>query len=285
MTELAYTRRGSGEPLVLLHGIGSSRSAWQPVLPALAARFDVIAVDLPGFGASAPLSPETEPAPAALAAAVADTLNQLGVTRAHVAGNSLGGWVALELAARYPVRSLTLLSPAGLWRRHTPWYCRVSLRFSRFVTRYLGPLLRFAVRWRVGRLVVFAQMIGRPTRMTVAQARTAITDIGTCRGFRTALRATLCRRYLAPDAPPNAIDAPDAPDAPDAIDVPVTLAFGTRDRVLRKRQSRHRDQLPPQTVVVDVPGAGHVPMSDNPSAIADLILATAARARSAQSAR
>jgi pimeloyl-ACP methyl ester carboxylesterase len=133
----------------------------------------------------------------------------------------------------------------------------------------------------VGRLAVFAQMIGRPTRMTVAQARTAITDIGTCRGFRTALRATLCRRYLAPDAP-NAIDAPDAPDA---IDVPVTLAFGTRDRVLRKRQSRHRDQLPPQTVVVDVPGAGHVPMSDNPSAIAELILATAARARSAQSAR
>ena len=57
MTMLAYTRTGAGAPLILLHGIGSSRHAWDPVLPGLAERFDVIAVDLPGFGDSAPLPP------------------------------------------------------------------------------------------------------------------------------------------------------------------------------------------------------------------------------------
>jgi len=66
MTSLAYRRSGSGEPLVLLHPLGSSRQAWDPVAPALARHFDVIAVDMPGFGESAPLP--GEPSPAALAA-------------------------------------------------------------------------------------------------------------------------------------------------------------------------------------------------------------------------
>jgi pimeloyl-ACP methyl ester carboxylesterase len=120
MTSLACTRSGAGAPLVLLHGLGSSRQAWNPVIPALAARFDVIAVDLPGFGDSNPVAARTEPTPAVLAAAVAGLLDELGVTAPHLAGNSLGGWVALELAATRPAASLTLLSPAGLWRDGAP---------------------------------------------------------------------------------------------------------------------------------------------------------------------
>ena len=266
MPDLAYSRCGSGEPLVLLHGLGSSRSAWLPVLPILAERFDVIAVDLPGFGDSEPLPTGFEPNPAALAAAVADTLTRLGVDTAHVAGNSLGGWIALELAALWPVRSVTALSPAGLWRGHTPFYCRLALRASRLMTRCFGTALRYVVRWRIGRVVVFGQMIGRPSRMTVEQARTAITAIGTSPGFRAALRATLHRRYLASGR----------------IDVPVTVEFGARDRVLLKRQSRHVDQLPQHAEVLQLPGAGHVPMSDAPEAVAAVISATAARAQSVQ---
>ena len=120
MTSLACTRSGIGAPLVLLHRLGSSRQAWNPVIPALAARFDVIAVDLPGFGDSNPVPAQTKPTPAALAAAVAGLLDDLGVTAPHLAGNSLGGWVALELAATRPAASLTLLSPAGLWREDAP---------------------------------------------------------------------------------------------------------------------------------------------------------------------
>jgi pimeloyl-ACP methyl ester carboxylesterase len=269
MPVLAYSRCGSGDPLVLLHGLGSSRSAWQPVIPILAEHFDVIAVDLPGFGGSERLPTGVEPSPAALAAAVADTLTQLGVGAAHIVGNSLGGWVALELAALRPTRSLTAVSPAGLWRRYTPLYCRLSLRASRLMTRSLGGPLRFAVRWRIGRAIVFGQMTGRPSRMTVEQARTAITALGTSSGFRAALHATLHRRYLASGQ----------------IRVPVTVAFGTRDRVLLKRQSRHLDQLPRHADVVQLPGVGHVPMSDDPEAVAGVITATALRARSADLAK
>ena len=142
MTTLAFTRSGSGAPLVLLHGIGLSRHSWDPVIPALAGHFDVIAVDLPGFGDSEPMPPQVEPLPAALATAVAGLLDELGVALPHVAGNSLGGWVALELAAIHPVASLALLSPAGLWRGRAPRYDRASLRASGWLARQHAARLR-----------------------------------------------------------------------------------------------------------------------------------------------
>ncbi|HEY6665410.1 MAG TPA: alpha/beta fold hydrolase, partial [Propionibacteriaceae bacterium] len=124
MSPLAYDRIGSGEPLVLLHALGLSRRTWDPVIPALSEHFEVIAVDLPGFGDSEPMPPENEPTPAALAVAVVALLDDLGLSNPHLVGNSLGGWVTLELASMRPAASVTLLSPAGLWRAATPLYCR-----------------------------------------------------------------------------------------------------------------------------------------------------------------
>jgi pimeloyl-ACP methyl ester carboxylesterase len=258
MASLAYRRSGTGEPLVLLHGLGSSRRAWDPVWPALTWRFDVIAVDLPGFGESAPLA--GEPSPAALAGAVAGLLDELGVTRPHVAGNSLGGWTAVELAGLRPVASVTLLSPAGLWRRDTPMYCRVTLRASRFLARYAAGPLRQLVRARAGRILVLGQTHGRPAQLTADYARDAITALGLAPGFGPALRATLHRRI----------------DATDPVSAPVTVAIGSRDRVLLARQARHTDQLPPGTVTAELPGCGHLPMADDPAAVAGLITSTAA---------
>src|SRR5215467_7499018 len=148
MTTLAFTRSGSGAPLVLLHGIGLTRHSWDPVIPALAGHFDVIAVDLPGFGDSEPMPPQVEPLPAALAAAVAGLLDELGIPAPHVAGNSLGGWVAIELARRRPMASVTLLSPAGLWRGSTPYYCRISLRATRWLSRHATRPVCWLVRFR-----------------------------------------------------------------------------------------------------------------------------------------
>ena len=128
MSHLAYDRVGSGEPLVLLHALGLSRRTWDPVVPALSKHFEVIAVDLPGFGDSEPMPSDIEPTPANLAAAVGALLDDLGLSNPHLVGNSLGGWVTLELASTRPAASVTLLSPAGLWREATPLYCRVSLR-------------------------------------------------------------------------------------------------------------------------------------------------------------
>ena len=261
MPPLAFTRSGSGAPLVLLHALGLSSRAWDPVLPALASRFDVIAVDLPGFGDSAPLYGQAEVPPAKLAESVADLLDDLGVTAPHLAGNSLGGWVALELAARRPVASITLCSPAGLWRRNTPLYDRVSLRASRWLARRATASLSRLVNYRLGRILVLGQTHGRPTRLTAGYARAAVESLGRCPGFEAALAGTARRRYLATTP----------------ITAPVTVAFGSRDLLLR-HPARRLDQLPLHTQAEVLPGCGHVPIADDPAAVAALITQTAARA-------
>jgi pimeloyl-ACP methyl ester carboxylesterase len=259
---LAFTRRGSGAPLVLLHGIGSARQAWDPVLDRLAERFDVIAVDLPGHGESPLLPSDVEPRPDAIAAAVAAFLDSQGVTTPHVAGNSLGGWVALELAAIRPVRSLTLLSPAGLWHNGTPLYNRISLRTTRWLAKHLtAPACRL-VRYRAGRVLILGQTHGRPSQISATYARNAVLAMANAPGFDATMKATEPSRYRAGPS----------------IDVPVTVSFGSRDRLLLPRQSRHLEQLPEGTHLEELPEGGHVPMADKPDAVTRLIIATTERA-------
>jgi pimeloyl-ACP methyl ester carboxylesterase len=263
MTSLAFSRYGAGPPLVLLHALGSSRSCWEPVVPALAERFSVIPVDLPGFGNSAPLPAGVEPSPARLAENVAGLLDELRIDRPHVVGNSLGGWIALELAARRPLASVTLLAPAGLWRRGTPLYDRVSLRLTRWASRYATRALSRLVAHPLGRILVLGQSHGRPTRVTPEQARREIAALGTAPGFEAVLAATAHRHYRA------------GPD----LDTPVTVAIGSRDLVLLPWQSRHLDQLPPGTRSAPLPGCGHLPMSDDPAAVIALITASTGAGR------
>jgi pimeloyl-ACP methyl ester carboxylesterase len=255
MEQLRFTRRGAGPPLLLIHALGSSSGTWDPVLPRLAERFDVIAVDLPGFGESAALPPGTEPSPARLAGTVADLLDALRLDRPHVTGNSIGGWVALELARLRPLTSLTLLSPAGLWPRGTPLYCLVSLRITRWACRHAAGLLSRLVSHRLGRLVVLGQTHGRPTRVTPEQARAEIAVLGTATGFDAALAATAHRHYTAGPA----------------LGIPMTVAFGTRDLVLLSHRWRALDQLPADVHTAELPRCGHIPMSDSPDAVVAVI--------------
>jgi pimeloyl-ACP methyl ester carboxylesterase len=261
VNSLAFSRHGAGPPLVLLHALGSSRSAWDPVIPALAERFEVITVDLPGFGGSAPLPPEAEPSPARLAESVAELLHELGIDRPDVVGNSLGGWIALELAAISPVASLTLLAPAGLWRRGTPLYCRISLRITRWACRHAAGGLSRLVAHPVGRILVLGQTHGRPTRVTPERARAEIAALGTAPGYDAALAATRHRHYRAGPA----------------LGAPATVAIGSRDLVLPTRRSRRLDQLPPGTRSAALPGCGHLSMSDDPAAVTALITASVSR--------
>src|ERR687889_511348 len=112
---LDHHRGGSGPPLVLIHGIGHTWRGWKPMLPLLERNFDVLAVDLPGFGHSPPLPAGTAPPPEALADEVEGAMDAAGFERAHIAGNSLGGWIALELAGRGRADTVEAISPGGLW--------------------------------------------------------------------------------------------------------------------------------------------------------------------------
>src|SRR3954449_2050693 len=138
---LNHHRAGHGEPLLLIHGIGSQWQGWAPVLDRLAAERDVVALDLPGFGESPELPRETPPTVPNLARAVEELMADLGVERPHVAGNSLGGYLALELAARGSARSAVALSPAGFPRSYRDQvFLHRSLRMSVAAGRRAAPI-------------------------------------------------------------------------------------------------------------------------------------------------
>lgn len=255
---LAFATAGDGPPLVLLHGIGSSRAAWEPVLDRLAYAHTVYAVDLPGFGDSAMVDDGRAPTPRRLAEAVAAALDEWGVEAPHVAGHSLGGWVALELANVRPVGSLTLLDPPGLWRKGQPLYCTISLLLTWAGCRFGARPLTTLSRWAWGRRLLFWQLFAHPEALRHEDLVRDIAILGRGPGFLPAMRATRNIRYQAERE----------------VTAPVTLAFGASDRLLLARQSRFTDQLPPHTRHVVLHGAGHVPMSDAPGSVVEVILAT-----------
>jgi pimeloyl-ACP methyl ester carboxylesterase len=253
---LAYDRVGRGEPLVLLHGQGFSRRCWDPVLDALTADREVIAVDLPGHGES-PRQPKGRgSAPHDLAVAVGELLDQLEIPTAHVAGNSSGGWVALELGRLQRAKTVTALDPAGLWRKSAPRHIRVAMRQVRLTAKLTRRFAPNAPRTRVGRGLSLIQASGHPFKLPYDPVRTAIHDMADAPGFRETLRA-LEKRQFEDGA---------------AITVPVTVAFGSRDRVLLPGVARRRDELPDQTRWVTLSGLGHIPMFDDPQAVVDLLL-------------
>ena len=255
-------RIGHGAPLVLLHALGADSRFWEPIVPALARHFTVITVDLPGFGASPPLAPSEEPTPAALATSVAVALDEAGIRKPHVVGNSIGGWVALELAEIRPVATLTLLSPAGMWPGQTPWYCRMSLRATRWLTQRLPRALSPLANYRLGRLLLLGQTHGHPMRVSPEYASAAIEAMGTCPGFPGTLHATRHRRYQAPPTMRDRLPS-------------TTVAFGTRDFLLLLRSWRGTQELPTHTAVRQLRAVVSVPMADDPKAVVDLITSTA----------
>jgi pimeloyl-ACP methyl ester carboxylesterase len=254
--ELHFERTGSGPPLVLIHGIGSELCVWEPVLEPLGREFDVIALDLPGFGRSKALPEEVDPSPPVLAAAVGAFLDGLGVERPHVAGNSLGGWVALEMGRAGLARTVTGLSPAGLWgaplaRRAAP--TRGTARRVANALRPLLPLLMLSPRVRRLALMNF---VAHPERVP----RRAATRMVASYGRATAYEATsyAMRSSFLQHA--------------EEIRVPVTLGWGERDRLLRPSPLRA-----PDVVSGVLPGCGHVPMWDDTAAVVELLRAGASR--------
>jgi pimeloyl-ACP methyl ester carboxylesterase len=255
--DLRHEVRGTGEPLLLVHGTGSSLHVWDPLVERLAARMTVIAVDLPGFGASPPLTPSGPPPdPAGFAGVLTEFLGQLGHPTAHIAGNSVGGWTALEMAKLGAARSVVALSPAGLWARRSPLYDVLSFRGTRLLCRLLDPLLPALLARPLGRRLMLSQNFARPERVPPAAAVEIARAFGRSPGFEAHLEATNPQRFVGGRS----------------IGVPVTVAFGGKDRMLLRHQSRHRDQLPPQTRWLELPGCGHVPTYDDPDLVAEVIL-------------
>jgi pimeloyl-ACP methyl ester carboxylesterase len=254
--KLAHDRTGRGSPLVLLHPLGADRHVWDPVVPLLAHRRELLVLDLPGFGASPALAAEV-PTPRALAAAVATHLAEIGVKRPHVAGNSLGGWVALELGLSGVAASVTGVAPAGLWPEPLVPKAAIAHRLA----RRLLPAATWSVGTRPGRSMLLSSAMAFPRRMPAAAARQLVRAYALAPDFVRVNDAMRAGRF----------------EGLERIRCPVTLVWPDHDRLIRRPV-----WVPDRIRNVVLSDAGHMPMWDAPDALAaTLVEATGGQASDA----
>ncbi|MCL2544157.1 MAG: alpha/beta fold hydrolase [Nocardioidaceae bacterium] len=247
---------GSGDPLVLVHGIGHRRQGWYPVLDRLSEQRTVVLFDLPGHGQSHDLVTNGRPITEVLHDELIGLLDQLGLDHPHIAGNSLGGRIALEAAADDLVASATALSPAGFWRGSADFAYTRAL-FASVVTagRAAGPLVPTLARSTAGRAALVGWIHSHPSRvdssLVIGDARNMVRS-------RPALR-TIIRQATVFDRP-----------IPEHI--PVTVAWAEHDHVLPRYQAKRAAAQLPDAQHLMLSGVGHVPMPDDPSMVAEVLL-------------
>jgi pimeloyl-ACP methyl ester carboxylesterase len=255
---IAHHRLGDGPPLVLIHGLAHRRQAWDPITEHLAVRHQTIAIDLPGFGES-PLPADGFPRTVErLVARIGEFFTEIGVDRPHVAGNSLGGAVALELARAGLVSSATALSPAGFATVPERRRALLSLLRTRAATFAPVPMITRVTASPRGRTVAFRTVVARGDLLSPERALGDALAMRRGKGFVGAARSL--RLYEFPECADLA--------------VPVTVAWGELDRILAPHQADRARQLLPRARHVTLIGCGHVPMSDDPDRVAAAILET-----------
>jgi pimeloyl-ACP methyl ester carboxylesterase len=253
-------RGGSGEPLLLVHGFSCTWRVWEPVLPLLERDHDVAAITLTSH-VDGPAFPDgVEASFPALVDAVERDLDDLGWDKAHIAGNSLGGWLSLELARRGRARSIVAVAPAGGWESGSPEEKRLVrlFRFNHRVLGVLGPRAESLTRRPRLRALLLRDLAAHPERIPPRAAAEFIDGAWRCSAYLDLVDG------IVRDGPPRSFEG---------IDCPVRLVWGTRDRVLPvERYSDRLRRLVPAAEFVTLDGLGHVPMSDDPDLVARTIL-------------
>ncbi|MEA2211818.1 MAG: hypothetical protein QOF83_1766 [Solirubrobacteraceae bacterium] len=242
---VAYDVEGEGPALALLHPLGTDRRVWSPVVRYLREERELILIDLPGFGQSPPL--EGRPTPRALAGAVAELLRELGIDRGHVAGNSLGGWVALELALRGSVLSATAIAPAGLWP--SPLVPKPSA--AHLLAGRLLPVVGSVAATAPGRRLLLNSAVAHPNRVPPAESTHLVRTYARAPGFIPVNNAMRASRF----------------EGLERIRVPLTLAWPEHDRLVKRPP-----WLPENVRNVSIPDTGHIPMWDDPERVAEILL-------------
>jgi pimeloyl-ACP methyl ester carboxylesterase len=258
MRATASHRVGSGPPLVLLHGFLDTWRTWELVLPALQRRHDVLALTLAGHWGGPPIDGAITHD--VLADAVERAMDEAGLADAHIAGNSLGGYVALQLAARDRARSVVAFAPAGGWADDA--YKETLVLQSGLIAQAgeLAPHADAIVSTAAGRR--------RATRLLTERSEHIPADLlaHQLRGIANAPAATHLLEH--------ALTEGFAPLDAERIACPVRIAWGTEDKLLPwpSAAARYRDEWLPHADWVVLDGVGHCPQLDVPLEAAQLIL-------------
>lgn len=256
-----YLVAGSGQPLLLLHGVGESSAYWRGVLSRLAERYTVYAPDLPGYGDSAPLEPEARggTTPARFADVVAGFLEAVtgpDAGPALVVGHSLGGSIALELALHRPelLSRLVLEDSASLGSYVNPALRALTLRGYGDVAGQVGRMPIGALHRAWARVpLMFARPQLAPPAWVAEQRRLAALP----HHLRTSLAALRAQagafgqRWVRLDAL-------------ERIQVPTLVLWGAQDAVVPVSQARAAVARLPQGQLVVLPRCGHVPHLERP---------------------
>ena len=246
----------SHPPLVLIHGLGSAATAFKPIIATLSQSFRVITVDLPGHGDS-PYRKGQVMEPKSLGSDIFDAIaSEYGITSFHVAGNSLGGWIALEMAAAQPDRilSLTGIAPAGLWLVPAAKREMKEAR-SYYLARLFKPFIRIGLNTKILRRIGFATVSPRWQELSYETCFDASFAMLNCAGYFPAWDGMLTHRFDG-HIPPT---------------VPVTILFGDSDNTLPYPISQERSLAPAHSSWLVIDNCGHAPMWDHPELMVTII--------------
>ncbi len=244
----------SAPVVILLHGFGSSLETWEPWASVLDKQYRVIRFDLPGFGLTGPdpSADYTDPRTLLILAALMD---RLGVRKADLIGNSLGGKIAWNFAAAYPgrVNRLVLISPDGFASPGFEYGVKPKLPFIMRILPYCLP--RFMLRMNLA--IAYAD----PKKLSDATL-TRYQDMMLAPGNREAILARTQQVFLEPPEPMLA-----------KISVPTLILWGEEDRMIPFSNSTDYLRDIPHAQRVALPGLGHVPFEENPAASLPPVLA------------
>jgi pimeloyl-ACP methyl ester carboxylesterase len=257
VAELTHLHReGSGTPIVLLHGLNGSWRTWRPVIPLLARNHEVLAVTMAGHhgGTAIPAGPVGIEM---LADDMEKQLDEAGVKRAHLVGNSLGGWLALELGQRGRGASVVAFAPAGCWTKPRD-LARVG-RLLKLARRSNKPWVhKLSARPGVRR-ALFRQAMDRADLVPAEEMTGMFEDLAACTILDGLLENLTSTGSLAKLTMPQ--------------DCPVRIAWPIKDRTIPwERYGVPYQALLPNVDLVRLTGAGHVPIYDNPELVACTVL-------------
>ena len=258
MTNFHHQRFGSGKPLLLIHGIGGSWRSWAPVINPLAAQREVIAIDLPGFGRTPPLTGEVSIR--TLSDAVSNFLDSQGLRGVDVVGSSMGARLVLELARRGGVvGGVVSLDPGGFWRGWQRHFFYASIWTSIRLVRLLRPALPALTHNSVGRSLLFAQFSVRPWALSPQLALDELKNYSISPSFDELLYQL-------------AYGEEQQGAARGTLTHPLVIGWGRRDRVCFPSQARLAMSLFPDAHLHWFERCGHFPQWDSPQETAQLVL-------------
>jgi pimeloyl-ACP methyl ester carboxylesterase len=254
-----FHRGGSGEPMLCVHGITDTWRSWELLAPLLEPHHDLLAITLLGHSGGRSLDADHTTTLRDLVDEAERDMDAAGFETAHLVGNSMGGWIVLELAARGRARSVTALAPAGGWDKGNPWSYATLLNFilSQQVLKLLGPrAVQLAARPGLRKLALGA-LVSNPVAVPPSLAASLIVGAADCPALVPLLAESRAEGY---------------PDI-GRIDCPTRIVWGTADRILPPTHlsSRFR-RMVPQADWKEIEGGGHLPQIDHPERTAELVL-------------